>query len=398
MVSEEMYVLGTKKSTIRTIFEFGQKRAAEVGAENVFDFSLGNPNVPAPGFIRDAAVDILMHGDPTEVHGYTIAPGKPAVREVLAADLKRRFGMEVTGKNLFMTAGAAASVTITFKALTEPGDEFVTFAPFFPEYRVFVEACGGKLVVVTAKTDDFQIDLTALERALTPQTKAVIVNSPNNPSGAVYSETTIRRLADLLRAKEQEYGHPIFIVADEPYREIVYDGASVPCIPLFYDNTIVCYSYSKSFSLPGERIGYIVVPDTAADFARIYGAIAGAARVLTHVNAPSLWQLVVARCAGKAADLSTYAKNAALLYDGLTALGFSCVRPQGAFYLFPQALEPDDAAFCRRAQEYDLLLVPGRDFGCPGYFRAAYCVRTKMIEKSLPRFEELAKSYKSISE
>lgn len=398
MVSEEMYVLGTKKSTIRTIFEFGQKRAAEVGAENVFDFSLGNPNVPAPEFIRDAAVDILMHGDPTEVHGYTIAPGKPAVREVLAADLKRRFGMEVTGKNLFMTAGAAASVTITFKALTEPGDEFVTFAPFFPEYRVFVEACGGKLVVVPAKTDDFQIDLTALERVLTPQTKAVIVNSPNNPSGAVYRETTIRRLADLLRAKEQEYGHPIFIVADEPYREIVYDGASVPCIPLFYDNTIVCYSYSKSFSLPGERIGYIVVPDTAADFARIYGAIAGAARVLTHVNAPSLWQLVVARCAGKAADLSTYAKNAALLYDGLTALGFSCVRPQGAFYLFPQALEPDDAAFCRRAQEYDLLLVPGRDFGCSGYFRAAYCVHTKMIEKSLPRFEALAKSYKSISE
>lgn len=398
MVSEEMYVLGTKKSTIRTIFEFGQKRAAEVGAENVFDFSLGNPNVPAPDFIRDAAVDILMHGDPTEVHGYTIAPGKPAVREVLAADLKRRFGMEVTGKNLFMTAGAAASVTITFKALTEPGDEFVTFAPFFPEYRVFVEACGGKLVVVPAKTDDFQIDLTALERALTPQTKAVIVNSPNNPSGAVYRETTIRRLADLLRAKEQEYGHPIFIVADEPYREIVYDGASVPCIPLFYDNTIVCYSYSKSFSLPGERIGYIVVPDTAADFARIYGAIAGAARVLTHVNAPSLWQLVVARCAGRAADLSTYARNAALLYDGLTALGFSCVRPQGAFYLFPQALEPDDAAFCRRAQEYDLLLVPGRDFGCPGYFRAAYCVRTKMIEKSLPRFEALAKSYKPISE
>ena len=398
MVSEEMYVLGTKKSTIRTIFEFGQKRAAEVGAENVFDFSLGNPNVPAPDFIRDAAVDILMHGDPTEVHGYTIAPGKPAVREVLAADLKRRFGMEVTGKNLFMTAGAAASVTITFKALTEPGDEFVTFAPFFPEYRVFVEACGGKLVVVPAKTDDFQIDLTALERVLTPQTKAVIVNSPNNPSGAVYRETTIRHLADLLRAKEQEYGHPIFIVADEPYREIAYDGISVPCIPLFYDNTIVCYSYSKSFSLPGERIGYIVVPDTAADFARIYGAIAGAARVLTHVNAPSLWQLVVARCAGKAADLSTYAKNAALLYDGLTALGFSCVRPQGAFYLFPQALEPDDAAFCRRAQEYDLLLVPGRDFGCPGYFRAAYCVHTKMIEKALPHFEELAKSYKSISE
>ena len=398
MVSEEMYTLGTKKSTIRTIFEFGQKRAAEVGAENVFDFSLGNPNVPAPDFIRDAAVDILRHDDPPAVHGYTIAPGKPAVREALAADLKRRFGMDVTGKNLFMTAGAAASVTITFKALTEPGDEFITIAPFFPEYRVFVEACGGKLVVVPAKTDDFQIDFAALERALSARTKAVIINSPNNPSGAVYSETTIRRLADLLRAKEQAYEHPIFIIADEPYREIVYDGVSVPCIPLFYDNTIVCYSYSKSFSLPGERIGYIVVPDSAADFARIYGAIAGAARVLTHVNAPSLWQLVVARCVGQAADLSIYERNAALLYDGLTALGFSCVRPQGAFYLFPQALEPDDAAFCRRAQEYDLLLVPGRDFGCPGYFRAAYCVRSEVIEKALPHFDELVKSYKRINE
>ena len=398
MVSEEMYTLGTKKSTIRTIFEFGQKRAAEVGAENVFDFSLGNPNVPAPDFIRDAAVDILRHDDPTAVHGYTIAPGKPAVREALAADLKRRFGMDVTGKNLFMTAGAAASVTITFKAITEPGDEFITIAPFFPEYRVFVEACGGKLVVVPAKTDDFQIDFAALERALSARTKAVIINSPNNPSGAVYSETTIRRLADLLRAKEQAYEHPIFIIADEPYREIVYDGVSVPCIPLFYDNTIVCYSYSKSFSLPGERIGYIVVPDSAADFARIYGAIAGAARVLTHVNAPSLWQLVVARCVGQAANLSIYERNAALLYDGLTALGFSCVRPQGAFYLFPQALEPDDAAFCRRAQEYDLLLVPGRDFGCPGYFRAAYCVRSEVIEKALPHFDELVKSYKRINE
>ena len=398
MVSEEMYTLGTKKSTIRTIFEFGQKRAAEVGAENVFDFSLGNPNVPAPDFIRDAAVDILRHDDPTAVHGYTIAPGKPAVREALAADLKRRFGMDVTGKNLFMTAGAAASVTITFKALTEPGDEFITIAPFFPEYRVFVEACGGKLVVVPAKTDDFQIDFAALERALSTRTKAVIINSPNNPSGAVYSEMTIRRLADLLRAKEQAYEHPIFIIADEPYREIVYDGVSVPCIPLFYDNTIVCYSYSKSFSLPGERIGYIVVPDSSADFARIYGAIAGAARVLTHVNAPSLWQLVVARCVGQAADLSIYERNAALLYDGLTALGFSCVRPQGAFYLFPQALEPDDAAFCRRAQEYDLLLVPGRDFGCPGYFRAAYCVRSEVIEKALPHFDELVKSYKRINE
>lgn len=394
MVSAQMYELGTKKSTIRTIFEYGQKRAAEVGAENVFDFSLGNPNVPTPDFIRDAAVDILTHSDPMEVHGYTIAPGKPQVREILAADLKKRFGLEVAGKNLFLTAGAAASVTIVFKALTEAGDEFITIAPFFPEYRVFVEACGGRLVVVPAKTDDFQIDFTALEAAITPHTKAVVINSPNNPSGAVYSAETIRRLAELLRAKEVEFGHPIFIIADEPYREIVYDGLTVPCIPLIYENTIVCYSYSKSFSLPGERIGYIVVPDTTVDFARVYGAIAGAARVLTHVNAPSLWQLVIARCAGKAADLSTYAHNANLLYEGLSAAGFDCMRPQGAFYLFPKALEKDDAAFCTRAREFDLLLVPGADFGCPGYFRAAYCVRTAMIERALPQFQKLAKTYK----
>ena len=398
MVSEQMYELGTKKSTIRTIFEYGQKRAAEVGAENVFDFSLGNPSVPTPDFIRDAAVDILTHSDPMEVHGYTIAPGKPQVREILAADIKKRFGMEVTGKNLFLTVGAAASVTIAFKALAEAGDEFVTIAPFFPEYRVFVEACGGRLVVVPAKTDDFQIDFTALESAITPHTKAVIINSPNNPSGAVYSAETIRRLAELLHAKEQTYGHPIFIIADEPYREIVYDGLTVPCIPLCYDNTIVCYSYSKSFSLPGERIGYIVVPDAVADFARIYGAMAGAARVLTHVNAPSLWQLVIARCTGKTADLSTYEHNAKLLYNGLTAAGFECMRPQGAFYLFPKALEEDDAAFCARAREFDLLLVPGADFGCPGYFRAAYCVRTEMIERALLRFQKLAKIYKGIHE
>ena len=394
MVSEQMYTLGTKKSTIRTIFEYGQKRAAEIGVENVFDFSLGNPNVPPPDFIREAAVEILRHSDPMEVHGYTIAPGKPHVREALAADLKKRFGMEVSGKNLFLTAGAAASVTITVKALAEEGDEFIAVAPFFPEYRVFVEACGGKLVVVPAKTDDFQIDIAAMEASITPQTKAVIINSPNNPSGAVYSASVLQSLADLLRAKMREFGHPIFIIADEPYREIVYDGLTVPCIPHLYDNTIVCYSYSKSFSLPGERIGYILVPDTVADFAPVYGAVAGAARVLTHVNAPSLWQLVVARCAGRAADLSTYARNAALLYEGLTAAGFSCAPPQGAFYLFPKALEEDDAAFCERAREHDLLLVPGTDFGCPGYFRAAYCVRTEMIVRALPRFQKLADSYR----
>ena len=394
MVNEKMHELGTKKSTIRAIFEFGRQRAAEVGEENVFDFSLGNPNVPTPDFVREAAIDILAHEEPDKVHGYTIAPGLPQVRDTLAKSINRRFGTHFSGKNLFMTAGAAAACTICFKALCEAGDEFITFAPFFPEYRVFVESVGGKLVVVPAQAKDFQIDFTAFETCLTEHTKAVIVNSPNNPSGAVYSEETIKKLADILRAKEKEYGHAIFIIADEPYREIAFEGYNVPYIPQYYRDTLVCYSYSKSFSLPGERIGYIVVPDEVADFGQVYGAIAGAARVLTHVNAPSLWQLVVARCAGKPSDISTYKLNGELLYNGLIEAGFTCVRPQGAFYLFPQALEPDDEAFCERARKYGLLLVPGKDFGCPGYFRAAYCIKTDTIRRSLPLFKQLAAEYK----
>lgn len=394
MVSEKMYELGTKKSTIRTIFEFGRKRAAEVGEDNIFDFSLGNPNVPTPEYVKEAAVDILTHMPPEAVHGYTIAPGNPQAREALAKSINERFGTQFDGHNLFMTAGAAAAITICFKALCEEGDEFITFAPFFPEYRCFVESVGGKLVVVPAKVDDFQIQFDEFEKRLTPHTKAVIVNSPNNPSGAVYSEATIQRLADILTAKEKEYGHPIFIISDEPYREIAYEGYTVPYIPKYYKNTLVCYSYSKSFSLPGERIGYIVVPDEVSDFGAVYGAIAGAARVLTHVNAPSLWQLVVARCAGKPSDISTYIKNGQLLYQGLIDAGFTCVKPQGAFYLFPKALEADDYAFCERAKKYDLLLVPGTDFGCPGYFRVAYCIKTSTIERSLPLFKKLAAEYR----
>ena len=394
MVSETMYELGTKKSTIRTIFEFGRKRAAEVGEENIFDFSLGNPNVPTPEFVKQAAIDILREMEPSAVHGYTVAPGNPEVRETLAGSINERFGTKFTGKNLFLTAGAAAAITISFKALAEPGDEFIAFAPFFPEYRCFVESVGAKLVVVPAQPEDFQINFTAFEGLVHADTKAVIVNSPNNPSGAVYSEQTIRRLADILRRKSKEYGHPIFIISDEPYREIAYEGYEVPYVTKYYENTLVCYSYSKSFSLPGERIGYIVVPDEVEDFGRIYGAVAGAARVLTHVNAPSLWQLVVARCAGKPSDISTYAKNGQMLYQGLVDAGFSCVKPQGAFYLFPKALEEDDYAFCERAKKYDLLLVPGADFGCPGYFRAAYCIKTETIERSLPLFKQLAAEYR----
>lgn len=394
MINQKMYELGTKKSTIRTIFEFGRKRAAEVGEENIYDFSLGNPNVPTPEYVKDAAIDILTNMEPSAVHGYTVAPGNPEVRKALAASVNKRFGTDFTANNFFITAGAAAAITISFKALAEKDDEFITFAPFFPEYRAFVESVGGKLTVVKAQPADWQIDFAAFRQLINEHTKAVIVNSPNNPSGAVYSEATIKELAAILKEKQQEYGHPIFIIADEPYREIAFEGYEVPYIPEYYENTLVCYSYSKSFSLPGERIGYIVVPDAVTDFGKVYGAIAGAARVLTHVNAPSLWQLVIGRCADKPSDISTYVKNGQLLYNGLIEAGFECVKPQGAFYLFPKCLEEDDYAFCERAKKYDLLLVPGTDFGCPGYFRAAYCIKTETIEKSLPLFKKLAAEYK----
>ena len=389
MVSAKMYELGTKKSTIRTIFEFGRKRAAQVGEENIFDFSLGNPNVPTPNFVRDAAIDILQNYEPSVVHGYTVAPGNPNVRETLAQSINKRFGTHFAGKNLFVTSGAAAAITICFKALAEPGDEFITFAPYFPEYKVFVESVGATLKVVKPRPEDWQIDFDDFAKLLNAKTKAVIINSPNNPSGAVYSEETIKKLTDILKQSGQE----IFLICDEPYRELAY-GVDVPWVTNFYNNALVCYSYSKSFSLPGERIGYIVVPDEVADFDKIFGAIAGAARVLTHVNAPSLWQLVVAKCAGKSVDITPYERNGKILYDGLIEAGFECVKPQGAFYLFPKALEADDYAFCERAKKYDLLLVPGADFGAPGYFRAAYCIKTETIERSLPLFKKLAEEYR----
>ena len=377
MVSAKMYELGTKKSTIRTIFEFGRKRAAEVGEENIFDFSLGNPNVPTPDFVRDAAIEILQTYEPAQVHGYTVAPGNPQVRETLAKSINERFGTNFAGKNLFVTSGAAAAI-------------FITFAPYFPEYKVFVESVGAELKVVKPRPEDWQIDFDDFQKLLSPKTKAVIINSPNNPSGAIYSAATIKKLTDILKAQEQE----IFLICDEPYRELAY-GVDVPFVPKFYKNALVCYSYSKSFSLPGERIGYIVVPDEVADFEKIFGAVAGAARVLTHVNAPSLWQLVVAKCAGKTIDVTPYERNGKLLYDGLITAGFECVKPQGAFYLFPKALEADDYSFCERAKKYDLLLVPGADFGAPGYFRAAYCIKTSTIERSLPLFKKLAEEYRA---
>lgn len=395
MISKEMYELGSKKSTIRTIFEYGRERAKAVGEENIYDFSLGNPNVPTPKVVTETMIDILQNEDPCNIHGYTVAPGDSECRELMAKSINRRFGTNFEGKNIFFTAGAAASITICFKALSEKDDEFVTFAPYFPEYKCFVESTGAELKVVPADTENFQINFEEFEKILNKNTKAIIVNSPNNPSGAVYNEYTVRKLTEILRQKEKEYGHPIFLISDEPYREIAYDGVNVPYLTKYYDNTLVCYSYSKSFSLPGERIGYIVVPDEVADFNLIFSSIAGAARVLTHVNAPAFFQKVVSRCADVPSNVEAYKLNRDLLYNGLIEAGFECVKPDGAFYLFPKALEEDEKAFCERAKKYDLLLVPGSDFGCPGYFRASYCISTDTIRKSLPVFKKLAEEYKA---
>ena len=394
MLNQTVLALGKKRSTIREIFEYGNRRAAEVGRENIFDFSLGNPNVPAPDAVRQAILDIAGQ-DPVAVHGYTSAQGAPACRKAIADNLNARFGTHYTGDQLYLTVGAAASISICFKALTEtPDDEFIVFAPFFPEYTVFIEpGAGAKCVIVPPQPKDFQIDFDALEERLNEHTKAVVINSPNNPCGVVYSDETIAQLADLLTRKSAEYGRPSYLISDEPYREIVYDGRPAPFIARAYPHTLVCYSYSKSLSLPGERIGYVLVPDVPG-FDDLYAAICGAGRVLGYVCAPSLFQQVAARCAGETADLSVYAENRKLLFEGLTAMGYSCVKPDGAFYLFPRTLEPDDRAFCERAKKYDLLLVPGTDFGAPGHMRISYCVQTDTIRRALPLFEKLAAEYK----
>ena len=393
MLNEKMAALGNNRSTIRELFEYGNKRAAVVGRENVLDFSLGNPNVPAPDAVREAILAEAA-GDPVALHGYTSAQGAADVRKALVDDINRRFGTDYTGDSLYLTAGAAAALSCAFKAIACPGDEFVVLAPYFPEYLMFIESgAGAKAVVVPPSIADFQINFDALEKALNEHTKAVVINSPNNPSGAVYSEQTIRQLAELLREKEAQFGHPIYLVSDEPYREIVYDGVQAPFVPTYYNDTIVCYSYSKSLSLPGERIGYVLVPPQAADSADLYAAVCGAGRALGYVCAPSMFQRVAARCTGLTSDITVYQTNRELLFDGLISMGYTCVKPQGAFYMFPQTLEPDDRAFCERAKKYDLLVVPGADFGAPGHMRISYCVQTETIRRALPLFEKLAKEY-----
>ena len=394
MVNQSMVGLGNNRSTIRELFEYGNQRAAVVGRDNVFDFSIGNPSVPAPDEVRQAILDEAA-GDPVVLHGYTSAQGAADVRKALADDLNRRFGTSYTGDSLYLTAGAAAALSCAFKAIACEGDEIAVLAPYFPEYLMFIESgAGAKAVVVPPDVEQFQIDFDALSQRLNEHTKAVVINSPNNPSGVVYAEQTIRRLAALLREKEAQYGHPIYLISDEPYRELVYDGVQTPFVPNFYDDTIVCYSYSKSLSLPGERIGYVLVPPQAADSADLYAAICGAGRALGYVCAPSMFQRVAARCTGLTGDLTVYQTNRDLLYHGLTEMGYHCVKPQGAFYLFPRTLEPDDRAFCERAKKYDLLVVPGADFGAPGHTRISYCVKAATIRRALPLFEKLAAEYR----
>lgn len=393
-VNEKMYQLGNTRSVIRELFEYGKKRAAIVGAENVYDFSLGNPTVPAPNCVNDTIQDLIHTLDSISLHGYTSAQGDYEMREEVAEYLNRTYYTDFKADNFYITMGAAAALSICFKALTRSSeDEFITIAPFFPEYRVFVEASGAKLVVVPPDTAAFQIRFDELEKRINKHTRAVIINSPNNPSGAVYSEETITRLANLLEKKQEELGTQIFIISDEPYREIVYDGVEVPYVTKYYGNTLVCYSYSKSLSLPGERIGFVLVPDEACESRELYAAVAGAGRALGYVCAPSMMQKVITCCVGQTGSIDIYKKNRDLLYDGLMNMGYNCFKPQGAFYLFMQALEEDADAFCEKAKEEDILIVPATGFGCPGFVRISYCVDEGMIFQSFDAFQRLYDKY-----
>lgn len=392
-MNQRMYGLGSKSSVIREIFEYGKRRAAEIGAENVYDFSLGNPSVAPPQAVEDAIAQLLQGKDMTALHGYTSGPGDMATREAIAAHIRGSFGVPADAAHIYMTCGAAASLTISLSAICNAGDEVITFAPYFTEYKVFTETAGARLLALPSDPATFQIDFAALEGALSPKTAAVLVNSPNNPSGVVYGRETVKKLAALLAEKSAEYGRTIYLISDEPYRELVYGGVEVPYLPAYYKDTLVCYSYSKSLSLPGERIGYIFVSLQAKDAAALFLAVCGAGRALGYVCAPSLFQKVIARCQGMTSDVSVYEKNRNTLLSALTSYGFTCVRPDGAFYLFMRSPEPDANAFCEKAKQYDLLLVPGDDFGCAGYVRIAYCVSPAMIARSLPAFEKLARSY-----
>ena len=388
MLNQTAYSLGANRSCIRELFEYGCRRAAIVGRENVYDYSLGNPSIPSPPEVNETIRDILEDTDSLAIHGYTSAIGDFDTRQAIADDLNARYAAGAAPEDFFIGSGAAPELIAVMKALAVEGGEILAIAPYFPEYKPFAEGAGLIFKVVPPDVPDFQIRLDAVEAALTPATQAIILNSPNNPSGVVYTEQTLTALAAVLTRKSAEFGHPIYILSDEPYRELTY-GVTAPWVPHIYPDTVVCYSYSKSLSLPGERIGYIYVPKAATDSAALYAAIAGAARVCGHVCAPSLWQKTIARCARLRPDLDSYDRNRRLLYEGLTALGYEMARPDGAFYLFIKAPGGDAAAFSEKARAYDLLVVPGDGFGCPGWFRICYCVKTEMILKSLPVFGRL---------
>lgn len=392
-MNQRMYGLGSKRSVIREIFEFGKKRAQEVGAENVYDFSLGNPSVKPPQQVEDVLMQLLREEDPTALHGYTSAQGDLSVRRAISEYIKDTHHVPCDPDYIYMTCGAAASLVISLSAICEEGDEVITFAPYFTEYKVFAETAGAKLVALPSDPKTFQIDFALLEKSVNKNTAAVLVNSPNNPSGVVYSEDTVKKLVDLLQKKSAQFGKTIYLVTDEPYRELVYGGVKVPYLTAYYKDTIVCYSYSKSLSLPGERIGYIFVNPQAERAKEVYLAVCGAGRAHGYVCAPSLFQKMIARCQGITSDVSVYEKNRDVLVGALRDFGFECVQPDGAFYLFVKSPEQDANAFCERAKKYDLLLVPGDDFGCPGYVRIAYCVSPEMIRRSLPSFKKLAGEY-----
>ncbi len=393
MISEKMKVLANNNSAIRAMFEEGNRLAALYGRENVYDFSLGNPNFPAPEAVKKAAIEILESSDPVYLHGYMSNAGYPEVRSVVAESLNRRFGTDFTADNLIMTVGAAGGLNVILKALLNPGDQVIAVAPYFVEYGNYVRNYDGELVVVNSKPDTFQIDIDAVCAAINEKTKAIILNSPNNPTGVIYSAETLTALGEALTKKQEELGTKIFIISDEPYRELAYDGAEVPFMTKFYKNTVVCYSWSKSLSLPGERIGYLLIPSQCDEFETLFTAASIANRVLGFVNAPSLFQLVAAKCVDVPSDVSGYDENRKLLYDGLTRCGFECVFPQGAFYIWMKTPEPDDKAFCERAKKYNILPVPGASFAYTGYVRLAYCVSKETIVNSMPSFKKLAEEY-----
>ena len=393
MNTERMKELGQKRSVIRELFEYGNRRKAEIGAENVFDFSIGNPSVPAPKELTDELCRILTEESPLAVHGYTSAPGDIAARKAIAGDLNERFCTSFGPEHLYLTCGAAASLTISLSALVKDGEEVILFAPFFPEYTVFVETAGGKPISVPCKWPDFQIDFELLAEKINEKTSAVIINSPNNPSGAVFSEECIKKLAKILSEAEEKFGRKIYLISDEPYRELVYGKTEVPFVTKYYKNTVICYSWSKSLSLPGERIGYILVSPENEDWKNVYAGICGAGRALGFVCAPAIFQHMIPKCVKMTSDISVYEKNRDILYGALTEMGFEAVHPDGAFYLFVKSPEPDAKAFSEKAKKHEILIVPSDDFGMEGFVRISYCVSTEQIERSLPSFKKLAEEY-----